>query len=135
MKRVILKDGTELEVVALASDTGYGASFSNREEYERMRLKMTDENLSEYHLYTVETQEQLLIRDKTLTSIKTIESVTGEVQAEFYLTDVDSTQKKLDEAESTIAELKETVSTLSNELSTTQDALDFIMFLTTETTL
>lgn len=134
MKRIILKDGTEFEIVVLASNAGYRASFCDRSEYDRLRLKMNDDNLSEHQIYTIETQETVIIKDKTVTSIKTLELINGEINAEFYLADIDTTQKKLIAAESTISELQYQITKLSSELSITQEALDYIMFSTLETT-
>lgn len=98
MEKVVLKDGTELQISNGATQNCITVECSTLEEVEVITEKLTEENLEEYKILNSSGLECCTIQNKHLESF-TVYPNTGQVQ--FHLKDVDMVAKRLDALETT----------------------------------
>lgn len=98
MEKVVLKDGTEIEIVNGATENCITMEYSTLEEVGAIADKLTDENLEEYKILNSTGLECATIENKHLESI-IIYPDRG--RAQFNLSDVDMVVKRLEALEAT----------------------------------
>lgn len=98
MEKVVLKDGTEIEIINGATENCITVECSNLEELGTIADKLTEENLEEYKILNSAGLECATIENKHLESI-IIYPDKGQTQ--FNLTDVDMVAKRLEALEET----------------------------------
>ena len=98
MEKVVLKDGTELEICNGATENTLTMELTEENTVETLVSIMTEENLSEYKILTESGIECTTIKDKY---VKSYTVNTEENTVRFHLADVDTVSKRLAELEAT----------------------------------
>ena len=98
MEKVVLIDGTELEICNGATENTLTMELTEENTLEKLVATMTEENLSEYKILTVSGVECTTIKDKY---VKSYTVNTEENTVKFNLADVDIISKRLAELEAT----------------------------------
>lgn len=97
MEKIVLKDGTEIEILNGATENCIKVSCSTTEAAE-IAKKLTDNNLTEFSILTEDEQVCTILKDKQLDKYTVY--LAGGV-AEFVFKDVDTVSKRLTELEAT----------------------------------
>ena len=92
MEKVILKDGTEIEILNGATENIIVVEASKNEEIVELVDKLTEENLEEYTLFNSDGEECAVFENKCL-DCYVVYPYKGQVQ--FNLMDVDMVAKRL----------------------------------------
>lgn len=98
MEKVVLKDGTEIEIMNGAVENCITVECGTLEDVGAIADKLTDENLEEYKILNFSGLECCTLENKHLESI-IIYPDKGQVQ--FNLADVDMIAKRLEALETT----------------------------------
>lgn len=98
MEKVVLKDGTELEIQSGATENTLTMQLTEENTLDKLVATMTEENLSEYKILTASGVECTTITDKY---VKSYTVNTEENTVKFNLADVDIIAKRLAELEAT----------------------------------
>lgn len=96
MEKLVLKDGTELEILNGATENTLTMQLTEENTSEKLTAAMTEENLEEYKILTASGVECTTIKDKY---VKTYTVNTEENTIRFNLADVDTVSKRLTELE------------------------------------
>lgn len=118
MEKILLKDGTEIEIINGATENCIITECSNLEEVGTIADQLTEENLEEYKILNSAGLECCTITNKYLESF-TVYPNKGQVQ--FNLADVDMIAKRLANLEET-QELQDTAITELAEMAAEQEA-------------
>lgn len=98
MEKVVLKDGTGLEIQNGATENTLTMQLTEENTLEKLVATMTEENLSEYKILTASGVECTTIKNKY---VKSYTVNTEENTVKFNLADVDTVSKRLAELEAT----------------------------------
>lgn len=98
MEKVVLKDGTGLEIQNGATENTLTMQLTEENTLEKLVATMTEENLSEYKILAESGVECTTIKDKY---VKSYTVNTEENTVKFDLADVDTVAKRLAELEAT----------------------------------
>lgn len=98
MEKVVLKDGTEVEILDGATENSFSVLCSTDEEVAEIVDKLTEENLSEFKICNESGVECTTLMDKYVKSY-TVNREENTVR--FNLADVDTVLKRLAELEET----------------------------------
>lgn len=98
MEKVVLKDGTELDILNGATENTLTMQLTEENTLEKLIAAMTEENLEEYKILTVSGVECTTIKNKY---VKSYTVNTEENTVKFNLADVDTVSKRLAELEAT----------------------------------
>jgi hypothetical protein len=98
MEKVVLKDGTKLEIQNGATENTLTIELTEESTLEVLVGVMTESNLSEYKILTESGVECTTIKDKY---VKSYTVNTEENTVRFNLADVDTVAKRLAELEAT----------------------------------
>lgn len=98
MEKVVLKDGTGLEIQNGATENTLTMQLTEENTLEKLVATMTEENLSEYKILTESGIECTTIKDKY---VKSYTVNTEENTVRFHLADVDLIAKRVAELEAT----------------------------------
>ena len=98
MEKVVLKDGTGLEIQNGATENTLTMQLTEENTLEKLVATMTEENLAEYKILTESGVECTTLKDKY---VKSYTVNTEENTVRFHLTDVDTVVKRLAELEAT----------------------------------
>ena len=96
MEKVVLKDGTEIEILNGATENSFSVLCCTNEEVTEIVNKLTEENLSEYKILAEDGTECTTLADKY---VKSYTVNTEENTVRFDLADVDTVSKRLTELE------------------------------------
>ena len=118
MEKVVLKDGTEIEIVNGTTENCITMECSTLEEVGAIADKLTDENLEEYKILNSSGLECCTLENKHLNSF-TVYPDKG--QAQFNLVDVDMVAKRLEALEET-QEVQDMAITELAEMAAEQEA-------------
>lgn len=110
MEKVVLKDGTELEICNGATENTLTIELSEENTLDALVGVMTESNLSEYRILTESGIECTTIKDKY---VKSYTVNTEENTVRFNLADVDTVAKRLAELEATQALQDEAITELA----------------------
>lgn len=98
MEKVVLKDGTEIEILNGATENSFSVLCCTNEEVAGIVNKLTEENLSEFKILAEDGTECTTLADKC---VKSYTVNTEENVATFKLADVDAILKRLSALEET----------------------------------
>lgn len=98
MEKVVLKDGTEIEIINGATENCITVECSTLEEMGTIAGQLTDENLEQYKILNSAGLECCTLENKHLNSF-TVYPDKGQVQ--FNLADADMVAKRLEVLEET----------------------------------
>ena len=110
MEKVVLKDGTELEIQNGATENTLTMQLTEENTLEKLVATMTEENLAEYKILTESGVECTTVKDKY---VKSYTVNTEENTVKFNLADVDIISKRLAELEATQALQDEAITELA----------------------
>ena len=98
MEKVVLKDGTEIEIMNGATENCITVKASTQEEITEIAGKLTEGNLETYKILNTAGLECATIENKYVDSYTVYP---GKGQVQFNLADVDMVSKRLAELEAT----------------------------------
>lgn len=110
MEKVVLKDGTGLEIQNGATENTLTMQLTEENTLEKLIATMTEENLSEYKILAESGVECTTIKNKY---VKSYTVNTEENTVKFNLADVDTVAKRLAELEATQALQDEAITELA----------------------
>ena len=98
MDKIILKDGTIVEIKESSNGGSFRMHFLDPQDYLTILAKLTQDNLSAYQVQTAEgltsaRPENKECLNQTVTPIWTDEGTLGGLAVTFYITDVDMLAK------------------------------------------
>lgn len=115
MEKIILKDGTEYEILTGATNYTFAVMVKNMIEVSRIVEKLTTENLSSFTLQLGYTT--LIVTNKTLNTVSASPDEVEDFPAHFELRDVSTTEIE-------IRELKEQMNVLQEQITTNSALYD-----------
>lgn len=110
MEKILLKDGTELEICNGATENTLTMELTEENSVEKLVAVMSEENLEEFKILTESGEECTTIKDKY---VKTYTVNTEEKTVKFNLANVDIMTKRLVALEETQALQDEAITELA----------------------
>lgn len=113
MEKIILKDGTEYEILPGATQYNFSITVRNMVEVSRIVEKLTPDNLSYFTLQLDYTT--LIVQDKVLNMISAAPDAVEDFPASFELRSINATEKDIFQLQADVQEVKESMSEMTTE--------------------
>lgn len=113
MEKIILKDGTEYEILSGATQYNFSVTVHDMDEVSRIVEKLTPDNLSYFTLQLEYTT--IIVQNKVLNMVSAAPDTIEDFPVSFELRSISATEKDIYQLQTDVREVKESMSEMTIE--------------------